>query len=56
MQIRLSAQNEELLEEYRKLCRELIPSYNEADGSIVNGILTDKLRQEIQRMKKGKKA
>ena len=52
MQVRLTQQNDKLLDEYRKLCRELIPAYNEPDGSIVNGMLTDKLRAEIERMRR----
>jgi len=53
--MRLTEQNEKLLEEYRQLFRQMIPTYGEAtDVSIVNGMLTDKLREEIKRMK-GKK-
>ena len=54
MQIRLTNDNEKLLGVYRELCRLLIPSYNEKESSIVNGMLTDKLREEISRLKKKK--
>jgi len=55
MQIRLTNENETLLNTYRELCRLLVPLYNEADGTIVNGMLTDKLREEIKRLKERKK-
>jgi hypothetical protein len=56
MQVRLTAENEKLLGTFRELCRLVLPSYNEKEGSIVNGMLTDKLRAEIERIKvrKGK--
>jgi hypothetical protein len=55
MQIRLTPDNEKLLGIYRELCRQVLPAYNEKEGSIVNGMLTEKLRAEIERLKrKGK--
>jgi len=54
MQIRLTQSNNDLLEQYKELCRKLIPAYNEQLGTIANGMLTDKLRDEIERMKKRK--
>lgn len=55
MQIRLTDQNEKLLAEYRTEAKKVLPLYNEADSTIVNGMLTDKLREEIERMKGRKK-
>jgi len=54
LQIRLNTDNEKLLGIYRELCRIAIPAYNEKESSIVNGMLTDKLRAEIDRMKRKK--
>jgi len=55
MQIRLTSENEREVGVYRELCRQLIPSYNEKEHSIVNGMLKDKLREEIKRLKERKK-
>lgn len=55
MQVRLSPEHEKLLGIYRELCRQVIPKYDEPEGRIVKGMLTDKLREEIERLKKRSK-
>lgn len=51
-QINLTADNETLLETFKELCRQVIPTYNETPTSIANAMLTEKLRQEIERLRK----
>lgn len=52
MQVRLTTDNENLLETFKELCRQVIPTYNETPTSITNAMLTEKLRQEIERLRK----
>lgn len=54
MQIRLTNENEKLLGTFRELCRLVIPSYNEKEGSIVNSMLKEALTREIERHKRKK--
>lgn len=55
VQVKLSDQNVKLLAEYRAECKVLVPLYDEANNSIVNGMLTEMLRAEVERMKKARK-
>lgn len=52
MQVRISDENQELATQYVELCRKVLPTFHISDVMLVNSLLTDKLRQEIERTKK----
>lgn len=52
MQVRITPENETLAKEYVELCRQLVSAYDVSDVALVNLMLTEKLREEIKRLKK----